>query len=268
MKTMFNNQINVSIKRAAKTVVIALVTLAAFASTSEANAQGFLQRVFSTRCCASYNCRQTPCAYARPTYQYARVSSYACSGCPRYSACSPCSACSKAAQPNACAPCQKADAPNCSNGTCLTDPVYRLADVNGTAVAPCEAIDEYKPEAPAPCDANAEDDELSELEKELVREAIRVRGNGCLLLKFDSLVNRRSQYNTQCQASYCRLGHFSGDSNEIAGVGYGSARAAIQGWLNSPAHRAILLRPNFTKVGACVKRGRDGLLYWTMNFGY
>ena len=246
MKTKVNLKTNV--KKVASTVAITLVTLAAFANTNEANAQGFFQRLFGVRC-SSCNCRQS--------YQAVQARSCARFGFSQYSICSPCSACQTTAQPAACAPCEKTDEPTCANGTCLTDPIER----EYVPTEPTEA-------APEPCEAVEEDAELSELEKELVREAIRVRGAACLRLKFDAIVNRRSQYNTQCQASYCRLGHYSGDSNEIAGVGYGSARAAIQGWLNSPAHRAILMRPNFTKVGACVKRGRDGLLYWTMNFGY
>lgn len=107
--------------------------------------------------------------------------------------------------------------------------------------------------------------ELSEIEKELVQEAIRVRGK---ILTIDRVCCQRSRSNSNAQAAACRLGHYTGDSNEIAGVGYGSAKAAIQGWLNSPPHRAILLRANYTKVGASVRRGSDGLLYWTMNFGY
>lgn len=105
--------------------------------------------------------------------------------------------------------------------------------------------------------------DLSAIERELIAEAIRVRGR---VLAIDRLCCQRSRRNSDAQASYCQLGHFTGSAYEIAGVGYGSPTAAVQGWLNSPAHRAILLRADFTKVGAAVRRGRDGRLYWTMNF--
>lgn len=105
--------------------------------------------------------------------------------------------------------------------------------------------------------------DLSAIERELIAEAIRVRGR---VLAIDRLCCQRSRRNSDAQASYCQLGHFTGSAYEIAGVGYGSPAAAVQGWLNSPAHRAILLRADFTKVGAAVRRGRDGRLYWTMNF--
>lgn len=147
---------------------------------------------------------------------------------------------------NECSDCQRASQTTSSCSTCTS----------GTCSVDSSETTLINPEAEI---------ELSEIEKELVREAIRVRGR---ILSIDRLCCQRSRYNSNAQASYCRLGHYTGDSNEIAGVGYGSARAAIQGWLNSPAHRAILLRANYTKVGASVKRGRDGLLYWTMNFGY
>lgn len=152
----------------------------------------------------------------------------------------------------------------CRGGVCQTQTVENAPGWN--AAEPEEPCD--------PCGAcetcqdveTCEDCPLTALESELVKEAIRVRGSARLRLKFDALCNRRAQYNANAQASYCRLGHFSGDSNEIAGRGYTSARAAIQGWLGSPAHRAILLRSDYCKVGACVRRGRDGLLYWSMNF--
>ncbi len=141
---------------------------------------------------------------------------------------------------------------NC-DGCCLVNPVEPGVD------------EEFAPGLDAPTDEPKANDDLSAIERELVAEAIRVRGR---VLAIDRLCCQRSRYNSDAQASYCRLGHYTGDANEIAGVGYGSARAAIQGWLNSPAHRAILLRANYSKVGAAVRQGRDGRLYWTMNFSY
>lgn len=170
----------------------------------------------------------------------------------RCSTCQPCSACqSTTASAQSCQ--------TCPGGVCLVDPVESVEIAPG-----CETCSGETCESCESCD----DCPLSELESELVREAIRVRGQSRRILKFDFNCNRRAQYNTSCQATYCRLGHYTGDSNEIAGVGYTSARAAIAGWLNSPQHRAILLRGNYTRVGACVRRGRDGRLYWTMNFGF
>lgn len=228
----------------------ALVIVCAIAGTQTANAQpcqrtGLFGRFFRAQPCQS--------SYA---FRYAPR----CCSCWNYSS-ALCVACTRASQgQKSCLACAGSESCSTDDSSCLTDPVNREEVPS--------ASDEYKPELPTEEKATEDDSALSDLERELIREAIRVRGSGCLLLRFNEAVNKRSQYNTQCQAGSCRLGHFSGDLNEIAGVGYGSARAAIQGWLNSPAHRNILLRANFTKVGACVRRGRDGLLYWTMNFGF
>ena len=156
----------------------------------------------------------------------------------------------------------------CRGGSCATAP----------AAQPCDAVEETEfPEyLPTPCENVGACDAcetcetcdacpLDGVEEEIVREIIRVRGRA---LRFDQVCNRRAQFNANAQANSCRLGHFSGDCNEIAGRGYTTARAALAGWLASPAHRAILLRGGYTKIGASVRRGRDGFLYWSVNFGY
>lgn len=211
----------------------ALIFACALVGTQTANAQscqraGLLGRIFRVQCCQrSYSCRWSYCQSA-------------------------CSSCQDVPQTTS-------GCPSCANGTCSVD------SSGTTLVDPVEPNEEFAPGISATEETPEVENELSEIEKELVKEAIRVRGR---FLSIDRLCCQRSRYNSNAQASYCQLGHYTGDSNEIAGVGYGSARAAIQGWLNSPAHRAILLRANYTKVGASVRRGRDGLLYWTMNFGY
>ncbi|MCB1458336.1 MAG: CAP domain-containing protein [Nitratireductor sp.] len=42
---------------------------------------------------------------------------------------------------------------------------------------------------------------------------------------------------------------FEGSAGENLGVGYGSMADAIEGWLNSPKHREILLRPRYNLAG-------------------
>ena len=151
--------------------------------------------------------------------------------------------------------------------TCLADPVRR----------------EFAPEAPAeqePSCQTAEDPDpepcaevtATELEQRLINCAIserrRLRGESARFLRLDRALLSWARYNSNAQASSCRLGHFSGYSFEIAGQGYTSPEAAVRGWLGSAPHRALLLDGRFSRVGAAVYRGRDGLLYWTMTFGY
>lgn len=55
---------------------------------------------------------------------------------------------------------------------------------------------------------------------------------------------------------------------ENIAYGFGTAQAVMNVWMNSPAHRAGILRPDFTHMA--VGHGispRNGLPYWTQVFG-
>jgi len=54
---------------------------------------------------------------------------------------------------------------------------------------------------------------------------------------------------------------------ENVASGYGSVSAAVNGWMNSPDHRANILRPQFTLMGACSMDAADGTRYWVQQFG-
>lgn len=51
---------------------------------------------------------------------------------------------------------------------------------------------------------------------------------------------------------------FTNSAGENLGVGYRSIDAAIQGWLDSPGHRKILLKPNYTLGGIAYARNTSG----------
>lgn len=51
---------------------------------------------------------------------------------------------------------------------------------------------------------------------------------------------------------------FNNSAGENLGVGYRSIDAAIQGWLDSPGHRKILLKPNYTLGGVAYARNTSG----------
>lgn len=176
----------------------------------------------------------------------------------------------------------------CSGGTCLADPVGREKSldyidaetgkkyvfVSGDESCPpawkevdaesCEECEECQEcEECEPCEAV----ETTELESRLIKVANAIRGRARNFLTVDRNLLSWARLNSSRQASYCRLGHFTGRSFEIAGEGYATPEAAINGWLGSAPHREILLNRHFTKVGASVYRGRNGRLYWTMTFG-
>lgn len=49
--------------------------------------------------------------------------------------------------------------------------------------------------------------------------------------------------------------------------GYATAQAVVQGWMNSPGHRANILNCKLTAVGIGVEFGAGGP-WWTQDFGY
>lgn len=54
---------------------------------------------------------------------------------------------------------------------------------------------------------------------------------------------------------------------ENVAVGYKSANAVVQGWLNSPGHCKNIMNPNYNEGGVSAVQGRDNKLYWTMVYG-
>ena len=179
-----------------------------------------------------------------------------------YSCGTPCSASARGGIADAAGGC-----PNCSGGDCCVDPVERefVPESGAEDASSCTEAEETTCE---PCGtASNEDVEASELERRLVEVANGARerrGLGRLLL--DGRLLSWARYNSSLQASYCRLGHFSGFSYEIAGEGYSTPEDAVKGWEDSAPH-AVLLFGRFSRVGASVYRGRNGLLYWSMTFG-
>jgi uncharacterized protein YkwD len=54
---------------------------------------------------------------------------------------------------------------------------------------------------------------------------------------------------------------------ENIAYGYSSAEQVMEGWMNSPGHRANILNAGFLEIGVGCYRGSDGRLYWTQLFG-
>lgn len=65
---------------------------------------------------------------------------------------------------------------------------------------------------------------------------------------------------------------FEGSAGENLGVNYGSIEDAIEGWLNSPKHRAIFMRRNYDRGGIAYAFNHSGknphrTHYWVMIVG-
>lgn len=229
-----------------KTLFTAAVALAAIASAAQsANAQffrfGYGWRGWSGGRCAT-NCRYSACngsAYQRTTYGL------------------PGDGCS--AQEGACAP--TSAAPDCASGNCQ-------AQQRSCAGDAC-AWREYKPVL----------NEQGEIVKEPVKEigkgrrictllqrvnATRAR-YGLAALANDATLETGSYY----QASYCAqiggLAHGAGAAEILAMNGSG-IEAALAQWLNSPAHRALLLNGGYRYAGVAVVRDRYGRVWCAVRF--
>ena len=215
--------------------LLALAAAFAVAAPSTASAQIFPRLFHWGASCGS--CSGYSCGYARTAAR----------------SCAPCAAAAKESEPGSCATCFGSSCP--FEGTTDASAKYSEDD----PVAPCEAC--------TSCEACGEKSErarpvLSTVER-LVNYASARRG---ARLTLDANLCAAARYNSELQAYYCRAGHFAGNCYEIAAEGYTTPEAAVEGWIGSAPHAAILLSRRYSRVGAAVVRGRDGRLYWTMLF--
>lgn len=178
----------------------------------------------------------------------------------------------------------------CSGGTCFADPVNRefVPGEQANAVEPCEpvakteqAAEDVEPcdpvetcdgETCSECDAEPCDPcaavQTTEIERRLVAAINRARERfGRRAVVGDANLFGWARYNSAIQARFCRLGHFSGHSYEIAGAGYPDAESVVKGWIGSGPHNVILFGVSWTRVGVSAYQGRDGRIYWTATFG-
>ena len=55
-------------------------------------------------------------------------------------------------------------------------------------------------------------------------------------------------------------------AGENIAMGQPTAASVMDGWMNSPGHRANILNSNFTDIGVGVAKNADGTIYWTQEF--
>jgi uncharacterized protein YkwD len=88
---------------------------------------------------------------------------------------------------------------------------------------------------------------------------------GLRALATDATLEAGSQYQASVCASRGALVHGSGAAEILAQNNQGIETALAQ-WLNSPAHRALLLSPSFKAAGVAVVRAQDGRFYCVVKF--
>ncbi|GIL01090.1 MAG: hypothetical protein BroJett030_09890 [Alphaproteobacteria bacterium] len=121
-------------------------------------------------------------------------------------------------------------------------------------------------------------------------QAVNATRRKLLLAAFehDSRLQQAAQNHADYMARTGRFGHefgpgtyfpqriaavgFEGSAGENLGVGYGSVEEAIEGWLASPKHRQIMLRPRYDRAGIAYAFNRSGRSprhthYWVLVVG-
>ncbi|GAA0434175.1 CAP domain-containing protein [Actinoplanes campanulatus] len=53
---------------------------------------------------------------------------------------------------------------------------------------------------------------------------------------------------------------------ENVAAGYTTAAGVMDGWMNSPGHKANILNCDYTEIGVGLAKSSSGTLYWTQNF--
>ncbi|WP_328468332.1 CAP domain-containing protein [Actinoplanes sp. NBC_00393] len=61
-------------------------------------------------------------------------------------------------------------------------------------------------------------------------------------------------------------GYRWGGVAENVAAGYTTPAAVMDGWMNSPGHKANILNCGYKHIGVGVKKSSEGTLYWTQNF--
>ncbi len=107
---------------------------------------------------------------------------------------------------------------------------------------------------------------------------------GLAALTVDAKLTKAADEHCDDMAAHHTMSHDGSDGSSpqdrIAHAGYNgwitgenvawnqrSPQEVMTGWMNSPGHRANILRKEFRNIGACMTRASDGSMYWGQDFG-
>jgi uncharacterized protein YkwD len=127
---------------------------------------------------------------------------------------------------------------------------------------------------------------LGDFEVEVLRLTNAARQDeGCSALRMDSKLRTAARRHSNDMARFGYMSHTGHDGSgpaqriraagyQITGAwaeniarGYPSPAAVMDGWLNSPGHRANIVNCSLRAIGVGVVRSTGGRLYWTQDFG-
>ena len=136
-----------------------------------------------------------------------------------------------------------------------------------------------KPAAPAPT-ATGGDAVLAEVTR-LVN--VERQQAGCGPLTVDLRLQAAAQKHSELQAAQNQMSHLLpgeasmgdrvtaqgyrwGGVAENVAAGYPTPASVMNGWMNSPGHKANILNCGYRNIGVGVAKSGGGTLYWTQNF--
>lgn len=141
-----------------------------------------------------------------------------------------------------------------------------------------------KPVAQKPAATPAVSGDYAAFQKRVVELVNAERAkNGLNPLKMNAQVNKTATLKSQDMA---KLGYFDHNSptygspfdmmkkygisyrtaGENIAMGQTTPEQVMKGWMNSPGHRANILKSSFTEIGVGVAKNSSGRLYWTQQF--
>ncbi|SNT65262.1 Uncharacterized conserved protein YkwD, contains CAP (CSP/antigen 5/PR1) domain [Asanoa hainanensis] len=118
----------------------------------------------------------------------------------------------------------------------------------------------------------------------VVAETNRQRAlNGCGAVTVNAKLTEAAQLHSIDQADHNTMSHDGSDGSspwdrsqaagydnaigENVAMGYRDAAAVMDGWMNSPGHRANILNCSAKAIGVGLAKAADGSPYWTQMFG-
>lgn len=265
-----------------------LLTLAlVLTMTTTANAQLFRRSCSGGSCRTAYSscygAYRSGYAYAPTTGYWTSGQCYAESYADKITASRPCLPCQTYSnaesyaetntETSPCAP--TTDAPRYYGA--VVESVKPCEPVETSRPEPCEACGEYEPIKTSTglvyrscptgaCPLQAATRTVAKTVATLLDRANALRASyGLPALSYDATLTAGSQYQASFCASRGALIHGSGVAEILAQNSQGLETALSQ-WLNSPAHRALLLSPNFRFGGVAVHRDSTGRVWCAMRF--
>jgi uncharacterized protein YkwD len=89
--------------------------------------------------------------------------------------------------------------------------------------------------------------------------------HGLPALQIDMRLMDSARRHAAWMASRRALRHAGAVAENIA-MGQSSSHEAVQDWMQSPGHRANILRFGHARIGVGAYRGADGQIYWCQQF--